>query len=83
MVELPTGNGNSHWCDVGTPGHYPAAVEGVAAMTVCFNAGNQNGGQACDRWVAVGVVRCEDFLLWRLPYAPQYESGYCTVPSGL
>ena len=32
------------------------------------------------------MVRCEGFLLWRLPYAPggaDCGKGYCTAPSGL
>ena len=35
-------------------------------MTVCFDG----GGDHCMYHVAVGVVMCDGFLLWRLPYAP-------------
>jgi hypothetical protein len=61
-------------------GHYPAAVQGVAEMTVCFDSG---GNHQCRYHVGVGVVMCDGFLLWRLPYAPVCDAGYCTVASGL
>jgi hypothetical protein len=32
---------------------------------------------------AVGVVRCDGFLLWRLADAPSCGTAYCTAPSGL
>ena len=68
------------------PGRYPAAEEGVVEMTACFD-----GGGGCDDHAAVGVLRCEGFLLWRLPYGrgaaggPQGDCGYgyCTASSGL
>ena len=57
-------------------------------MTVCFNYvdsydGGSGGSYPCRYHAAVGVVRCEGFLLWRLPDAPGCSCGYCTAPSGL
>ena len=76
----------SGWAGEGDPpasysgaGRYPAAAEGVAEMTACFNT----GGYPCADHAAVGVVRCDGFLLWRLADAPECESGYCTAASGL
>lgn len=74
------------WSESGTcstPGHYPSAAEGMVEMTACFSQGSR-----CDRYRPVGVVRCGDFLLWRLTsdwltYAPSCNLGYCTAPSGL
>ena len=75
----------SGWAGEGDPpqsytgaGRYPAAAEGVAEMTACF-AGYSS---PCDSHAAVGVVRCEGFLLWRLADAG-CSCGYCTAPSGL
>ena len=42
-------------------------------MLVCFDF---NGG--CGNNVPVGVVACDGFLLFRLPYAPDCYSEYCT-----
>ena len=61
-------------------GRYPAAAEGVVESTVCFDYG---GSSPCNNPVQVGVVRCGGFLLWRLPDAPDCNSGYCTAASGL
>jgi hypothetical protein len=60
-------------------GRYPSAAEGIVSMTACF------GGRAdpCQSAESVRVVRCDDFLLFRLPYAPACERAYCTAPSGL
>ena len=67
-----------------TPGRYPAAAEGVAEMTVCFDDNHDgNGHPKCLEPVAVGVVMCDGFLLWRLPYTPSCAFGYCTAASGL
>ena len=60
-------------------GRYPTVAEGVVEMTVCFDGGSQN----CEMARVVGVVSCGSFLLWRLPYAPECDRGYCTVASGL
>ena len=75
----------SGWAGEGDPPHsysgagrYPAAAEGVAEMTACFDAGSPCAGHA-----AVGVVRCDGFLLWRLADAPACAFGYCTAASGL
>ena len=57
-------------------GRYPTADEGVVNMTTCFGGDSE---QTCGDYVAVGVISCEGFLLWRLPYAADCESGYCTV----
>ena len=65
------------------PGRYPSAAEGVVNMTACFVGPDSQLG-TCEYYATVGVVSCEGFLLWRLPYAPTCESGYCTVKaSGL
>ena len=79
----------SGWAGEGAPpgsysgaGRYPAAAEGVAEMTACFDGGS--GGYPCGYGhAAVGVVRCDGFLLWRLADAPGCQSGYCTAASGL
>ena len=77
----------SGWAGEGDPPHsysgagrYPAAAEGVAEMTACFDDG---GDSPCYGHAAVGVVRCDGFLLWRLADAPDCGSGYCTAASGL
>jgi hypothetical protein len=57
-------------------GRYPTAEEGVVDMTVCFVG---SGLGSCADYATVGVARCEGFLLWRLPYAPGCDHGYCTV----
>eukprot|EP01050_Picozoa_sp_SAG11_P027698 SAG11_NODE_7118_length_1190_cov_1.327223_2_plen_147_part_00 len=62
-----------------TMGRYPTAVEGVVEMTACF----EYSRHPCDGHAAVGVVRCGDFLLWRLSYSTNCLIGYCTVPSEL
>jgi hypothetical protein len=70
--------------DYSTHGRYPSAAEGVVDMTVCFDFLNSRGhGGPCDSHGTVGVLRCRDFLLWRLPYTADCEFGYCTAPSGL
>ena len=81
----------SGWAGEGDPptsysgaGRYPAAAEGVAEMTACFDADDGGSGFGpCYRHAAVGVVRCDGFLLWRLADAPICNSGYCTAASGL
>eukprot|EP01049_Picozoa_sp_SAG25_P009863 SAG25_NODE_1018_length_4280_cov_2.698158_2_plen_246_part_00 len=63
-------------------GHYPTAEDGVTEMTVCFH----RVAQPCRTHVTVAVVRCKDFLLWRLPSTPAWlgrEVGYCTANSSL
>ena len=79
----------SGWAGEGAPpasysgaGRYPAAAEGVAEMTACFEGGSSSYGP-CYRHAAVGVVRCDGFLLWRLADAPGCGDGYCTAASGL
>ena len=56
-------------------------------MTACFDQATptQSGEDAlmCAYHVPLGVVRCTDFLLWRLPYAPGCNMAYCTTASGL
>eukprot|EP01051_Picozoa_sp_SAG22_P010262 SAG22_NODE_911_length_6541_cov_6.161285_4_plen_58_part_00 len=52
-------------------------------MTVCINFSNGDGGGHCADHAAVGVVMCDGFLLWRLPYLNYCRSGYCTAASGL
>ena len=79
----------SGWAGEGDPptsysgaGRYPAAAEGVAEMTACFDA-DDGDGTTCWDHAAVGVVRCDGFLLWRLADAPYCTYGYCTAASGL
>lgn len=60
-------------CGYLSPGRYPAVVEGVVEMVVCFD---YDGG--CGNNVLVGVVRCDGFLLFRLPHTPDCFSAYCT-----
>ena len=60
-------------CDYNSPGSYPAWGEGVVEMIVCFDF---NSG--CGNNVPAGVVRCDGFLLFRLPYTPDCFSAYCT-----
>jgi hypothetical protein len=48
-------------------------------MTACFDG----DGDSCGLHAAVGVVRCDGFLLWRLADAPYCIAGYCTAASGL
>ena len=79
----------SGWAGEGDPpasysgaGRYPAAAEGVAEMTACFDAGSYSGQlRPCYHHAAVGVVRCDGFLLWRLADAPYCNYGYCTAAS--
>ena len=47
-------------------------------MTVCFDV-----GYTCGVSVTVGVVRCDGFLLWRLPYLMGCNFAYCTAASRL
>lgn len=79
----------SGWAGEGDPpasysgaGRYPAAAEGVAEMTACFDH-DYGGDYPCAGHAAVGVVRCDGFLLWRLADAPYCNSGYCMAASGL
>ena len=66
------------------PGRYPTAAEGVVNMTACFGNMLARHLSPCENSVTVGVLSCEGFLLWRLPYALDCQSGYCTVnASGL
>jgi len=70
-------SGGPGWNITRTPfGRYPTAAEGVVNMTVCFDS-EDNG--SCDSYAEVGVLRCEGFMLWRLPYAPGCKAAYCTV----
>jgi hypothetical protein len=65
-------------------GRYPDPNEGVVAMTVCFVSAQYSGSgrdRPCSRYVTVGVLQCEGFLLWRLPYTPNCDTVYCTAPS--
>jgi hypothetical protein len=49
-------------------------------MTACFD---DDPPGSCNWHAAVGVVRCDGFLLWRLADAPGCALGYCTAASGL
>jgi hypothetical protein len=60
-----------------TPGAYPTIDAGVVEGTVCFSA-----GVSCVTHVDISMVRCRDFYLWRLPYAPNCWSAFCTASSG-
>eukprot|EP01051_Picozoa_sp_SAG22_P024397 SAG22_NODE_6747_length_816_cov_1.863319_1_plen_272_part_11 len=59
---------------------------GCWQVTVCFGDGPND---PCSYQAPVGVVRCADFILWRLPYVPTGAAGgggcrraYCTTQSG-
>lgn len=69
-----------------TKGRYPLASEGVVTMTACnsflVNGHDSRRGHACEGSFTIGVIRCDNFLLWRLPYS-SFDRAYCTVPSGL
>ena len=66
------------------PGHYPEATEGVVEKTACYDYGEfPDGRWTCGEPNQIGVVMCDGFLLWRLPYAPDCISAYCTAASGL
>ena len=92
----------SGWPDPDAPdrsysgeGRYPTVAEGVVEMTVCFDGpewSHHHGHYTCYQHTSVAVVRCDEFLLWRLPSLPCEDwyressgaaAGYCTVPSGL
>jgi hypothetical protein len=61
-------------------GRYPTSAEGVVEMTACISYNNYD----CADHAPVGVVRCGEFLLWRLSYMEtSYTAAYCTAPSGL
>ena len=62
-----------------TPGRYPATAEGVVKMTVCFDASYPGQREQCSWALSVGVVRCNDFLLWRLPYSGLCVNAYCST----
>jgi hypothetical protein len=62
-----------------TPGRYPAATEGVTEMTACFDASYPGQHKQCFWRVLVGVVRCDGFLLWQLPYSGGCGLAYCTA----
>lgn len=64
-----------------TAGHYPVAADGVVEMVACFDMGSS---RSCGVHFAVGVVQCDGFTLWRLPYASGgCGRAFCTAPSGL
>jgi hypothetical protein len=63
-----------------TPGRYPATTDGVVERIVCFD---HNAPQQCYYHLVVGVVRCSNFLLWRLPNSECDPKAYCTAASGL
>jgi hypothetical protein len=61
------------------PGRYPAATEGVAEMTACFDTSSVGQQEQCGWHVLVGVVLCDGFLLWRLPYSGGCGLAYCST----
>ena len=65
------------------PGRYPAATEGMKEMTVCWDSSYPGQHEQCSFHVLVQVVRCDGFLLWRLPYAGSCGSAYCSTKSVL
>jgi hypothetical protein len=69
--------------DYSTAGRYPTIAEGVVEMTACFDTGGSPIQNTCSYHLTVGVIRCGSSLLWRLPYAHDCTSGFCTAPSGL
>ena len=50
-------------------------------MIVCFD--RSDAGAPCNAVATVGVVRCAEFFLWRLPYTQSIYSTYCTTASGI
>ena len=73
-------------CRYTKSGRYPTAEEGVVNMTACIQDDDENF--LCAHSETVGVVRCDSFLLWRLPYSatgyPGCQTAYCTTnASGL
>eukprot|EP01052_Picozoa_sp_SAG31_P038650 SAG31_NODE_5206_length_2677_cov_2.313809_2_plen_320_part_00 len=84
-------------CNYTTAGHYPKVVDGVKEMTVCFDESYDDpnpklpdgrctpgsGPYTCESFRVVGVVRCDGFMLWRLPYTESCDNAYCTDPTQL
>ena len=73
-------------CRYNKTGRYPGPEEGVVNMTACFQ--DDDDMFLCAHSETVGVVRCDGFLLWRLPYSdvgyPACQAAYCTTnASGL
>ena len=66
-----------------TTGRYPAATEGVAEMTACFDASYPGQHEQCFWHVLVGVVRCDGFLLWRLPDSGGCGLAYCSTSTAV
>ena len=77
------GSAQPGWLTDGSrvPGRYPSVEEGVMDMIVCFD--RSDAGAPCNAVATVGVVRCAEFFLWRLPYTQSIYSTYCTTASGI
>ena len=67
--------------DYTAPGSYPPPGAGEVNATVCFDYCDPGYAGSCRSHVTVGVVNCGGYYLWRLPFAPDCASGYCTAPS--
>jgi hypothetical protein len=69
--------------DYSIAGQYPPTGAGVVERTVCFANGVEGGSYPhhCDHHATVGVVHCNRFFLWRLPYTQGCAFGYCTINS--
>ena len=67
--------------DYAAPGSYPSPGAGEVNATVCFDYCDPSYAGSCRSHVTVGVVNCGGYYLWRLPFAPDCASGYCTAPS--
>jgi len=73
--------------DYSEAGTLPGAADGVVEMVACFDGSNApDTSYTCSSRETVGVVWCDGFWLFRLPYAPgcgQQAGGYCTGDSPL
>ena len=62
-------------------GSYPTTAEGIVQGTVCFvhSVSTRSGirDAACNDHATIGMVNCGDFMLWRLPDAPDCGTGQC------
>eukprot|EP01050_Picozoa_sp_SAG11_P010884 SAG11_NODE_1116_length_5800_cov_21.451149_2_plen_675_part_00 len=67
---------DSQTCD--TSGTLPIVSDGTVTKAVCLGHG-QPPQQTCAQSVAVGIVNCGGFFLWKLPSLPACDAAYCTV----
>eukprot|EP01045_Picozoa_sp_COSAG04_P031697 COSAG04_NODE_5953_length_1448_cov_2.212009_1_plen_296_part_10 len=62
-------------------GAYPSTDDGVTNATACFAYCDAGQAGPCRASRTIGVVNCSDFLLWRLPWAPDCACAWCTAHS--